>query len=184
MAKCTHLWQMAHVRFGLIAFEKCFHCGMVRTYFSPEDALPLGEEYREEEHFWSRVETAQSFRFDLECSRCGQVEDFSQLMGLMHCTGCLSDCPVEQQRKTLERQRTWLVVAFGFLPQAMHTPIPEHKIAILTDYFNQRRDTSRSRIKVVPFNLIPDLARCTGEFLHDVGMLSQEPPGARKPLFS
>ncbi|MCR4440052.1 MAG: hypothetical protein QHJ34_12940 [bacterium] len=183
MATCTHRWQMAHVRFGLIAFEKCFHCGMIRTYFSAEDALPLGEEYREEDHFWSRVETAQSFRFDLQCSLCGQVEGFSELMGLMHCTACMEDCPVEQQRRALEQERTWLVVAFGFLPQALHRPPAEQKLSILTDYFNQRRDVTRSR-KVVPFTLIPDLSRCGGEFLHDVGMLSQEPPGERKPLFS
>lgn len=184
MSTCTHEWQMAHVRFGLIAFEKCFHCGVVRTYFSSEDSLPLGDEYREGDHFWSRVETAQSFRFDLQCTRCGLVEGFGELMGLMHCTGCLGDCPVERQRRLLEKQRTWLVVAFGFLPQALTSPLPEHKLAVLTDFFNQRRDTSRSTIKVVPFNLIPDLSRCAGEFLHDVGMLSQEPPAERKPLFS
>ena len=75
-------------------------------------------------------------------------------------------------------------VILFFFPQAMEHPIPEAKLNILTDFFNQQRDLSRSKIKVLPFNLIKDLSRCQGEFLHDVAMLSQEPPPKeRKPLF-
>lgn len=107
----------------------------------------------------------------------------NELMGLMHCTGCLPDCQVDVQRRKYEAEKTWILVAFGFLPQAETEPIPSDKLDILTDYFNQRRDTSRSRIKIVPFNLIGDLSRCKGIFMHDVGMLSQEPPEQRKPLF-
>jgi len=69
------------------------------------------------------------------------------------------------------------------LPRAISDPIPDNKLDILTDYFNQRRDTSRSRMKIVPFNLIEDLSRCKGEFMHDVGMLSLEPPEDRKSPF-
>jgi hypothetical protein len=182
MSKCQHRWEMTNVRFGFVAFEKCFHCNGVRTFFSAEEFPHLGEEYREEDHFWTRVENAQSLRFDLRCSKCGRVVDYTELMGLLHCVGCLSECEVEILQKKLENDRTWLVVAFGHLPPASAEPISSEKIDILTDYFNQRRDTSRSRIKVVPFSLIKDFTVCKGEFIHDVGMLSQEPPADRKPL--
>jgi hypothetical protein len=174
---------MTNIQFGFVVFEKCFHCNGLRTYFSTEDVPILGDKYREGDHFWSRAENAQSFRFDLRCAECERVEKFEDLMGLLHCTGCLPDCEVEIQRKKLEAERTWIVVAFGFLPEAKTNPIPPRKLTILTDYFNQRRDTSRSRIKVVGFNLIEDLSRCRGDFIHDVGMLSLEPPKDRKPLF-
>jgi len=174
---------MTNVRFGFVAFEKCFHCSGVRTFFSKEDSPHLGEAYREDDHFWSRVENAQSLRFDLKCTECGKVEDFSDLMGLLHCTGCLEDCEVEVMRKKLEEERTWLVVAFGHLPAESGSQFTAEKMDVLTDYFNQRRDTSRSRIKIVPYSLIKDATLCRGEFMLDVGMLSQEPPAERKPLF-
>jgi hypothetical protein len=183
MSKCQHQWEMTNIQFGFVAFEKCFHCNDLRTYFTTEDTPILGDKYREGDHYWSRVENAQSFRFDLQCAKCNHTEKFEDLMGLLHCTSCLPDCEVEILRKKLEAERTWIVVAFGFLPRAKTEPIPPHKLEMLTDYFNQHRDTSRSRIKVVPFNLIKDLSRCKGDFIHDVGMLSLEPPPGRKPLF-
>jgi len=174
---------MTNIQFGFVVFEKCFHCDGLRTYFSAEDVPILGDKYREGDHFWSRAENAQSFRFDLRCTKCNLVENFEDLMGLLHCTSCLPNCEVENLQKKYEAERTWILVAFGFLPQAKAEPIPPHKLGLLTDYFNQRRDTSRSKIKIVPFNLIQDLSRCKGDFIHDVGMLSLEPPKDRKPLF-
>jgi hypothetical protein len=129
------------------------------------------------------MENAQSFRFDLRCTECDHVEKFRDLMGLLHCTGCLADCEVERLQRKYKAERTFLLVAFGFLPKALTEPIPAYRLDILTDYFNQRRDTSRSKIKIVPFHLIEDLSRCKGDFIHDVGMLSQEPVTERKPLF-
>jgi hypothetical protein len=180
---CGHQWEMTNIQFGFVVFEKCFHCNGLRTYFSAEEVPILGDKYREGDHFWSRVENAQSFRFDLKCTKCDHLEKFDDLMGLLHCTGCLPDCEVEILRKKYEVEKTWILVAFGFLPQAKTEPIPSYKLDILTDYFNQRRDTSRSRIKIVSFNLIKDLSLCKGDFIHDVGMLSLEPPKDRKPLF-
>jgi hypothetical protein len=183
MPECQHQWKMTNIQFGFVVFEKCFHCSGLRTYFSAEDIPILGDKYREGDCYWSRVENAQSFRFDLQCTRCNHLEKFNDLMGLLHCTGCLPDCRVEILRKKYEAERTWVMVAFGFLPKAKEKPIPEYKLDILTDYFNQGRDINRSRIKIVPFNLIEDLSRCKGDFVHDVGMLSLEPPEKRKPLF-
>lgn len=183
MSECQHHWEMTNIQFGFVAFEKCFHCNGLRTYFSKEDNPILGGKYREGSCFWSQVENVQSFRFDLRCRNCGQLEKFGDLMGLLHCTGCLSDCAVDILRKKLEAQKTWLVVGFGFLNKGETKSYPADKIDMLTDYFNQRRNTARSRIKVVPFDMIPDLSRCKGEFIHDVGMLSLEPPKERRPLF-
>lgn len=184
MSECQHRWEMTNVRFGFVVFEKCFHCSQVRTYFSTEQVSILGDKYREGDHFWSRVENAQSFRFDLRCTRCNSLEKFDDLMGLLHCTSCMPECEIEALQKKLEAEKTWVLVAFGFLPQAKTEPMPARKLDVLTDYFNQRRDTSRSRIKIVSFNLIKDLSRCKGDFIHDVEMLSAEPPAKdRKPLF-
>lgn len=183
MPECQHQWEMTNVQFGFVVFEKCFHCNGLRTYFSMESVPVLGDKYREGDCYWSRVENAQSFKFDLVCNKCHRLEKFDDLMGLLHCTGCLPDCEVEILRKKYERERTWILVAFGFLPLDKTKPYPSYKLDILTDYFNQRRDTSRSRIKIVSFDLIKDLSLCKGDFIHDIHMLSLEPPKERKPLF-
>ncbi|MCK4821910.1 hypothetical protein KA005_39455 [bacterium] len=183
MTKCQHRWEMTNIRFGFIVFEKCFHCNGLRTYFSEEDNPILGDRYREGDCQWTRVENAQSFMFDLKCKECNRVEKFDDLMGLMHCTGCLPDCELDILQKKYEAEKTWIVIAFGFLPAAHKKPISARKLDILTDYFNQRRDTSRSKIKVLSFNLIKDLSLCRGDFIFDVGMLSREPQEDRKPIF-
>lgn len=172
MSECRHRWEMANIQFGFVVFEKCSHCNNLRTYFSVDDTW---DEYREGDCLWSIVENAQTFRFDLKCRECNHVEKFTDLMGLLYCTSCLPDCEAEILRKKYEAEKTWILVAFGFLPQALTKPIEERKLDILTDYFNQRRDTSRSKIKIISFSLISDVSRCRGEFIHDVGMLSQEP---------
>jgi hypothetical protein len=92
---------------------------------------------------------------------------------------------VDILRRQYEAARTWIVVAFGFLSELDTRPQPilPSKLQILTDYFNQRRDVSRPRIAVISFDLIADFSQCRGDFLHDVGMLSQEPPKDRRPPF-
>jgi hypothetical protein len=110
------------------------------------------------------------------------MEKFNELMGLLHCTSCMKDCQVEKIRRECAAQKTWIAVAFGFRPHDSAGSLAVPKIEILTDYFNQQRNTARSRIKILPSSLIPDLSRCRGEFIHDVGMLSQEPVTRRKPL--
>ena len=183
MDTCRHEWEMTNIQYGFVSFEKCFHCNTLRTYFSPEGDASVGEEYRDGEHFYNILEKAQTLHFDFRCTRCDRLVSFKDLMGLLYCTGCMPDCEVEKIQKKLESERTWIIVAFGHLPEAVKKPLSAEKLNILTNYFNQRRDTSRSRIKIVPFNLIEDLSRCKGDFIHDVGMLSLEPPPGRKPLF-
>jgi hypothetical protein len=185
MTGCPHSWEMRNVQSGFVVFEKCFHCNSARTYFTKEAIAIFGDEYREGDHFWHRVENAQSFRFDLRCSACGTTEQFDDLMGLLYCTGCQSDCRLEVLRKRLEAERTYLILASGFLSESSPTPkqVSMLKLAELTRYFNRRRDTSRSKIAIVPFDLEGGFAGCNGEFLHDVGMLSPEPVVSRKSPF-
>ncbi|MCK4942949.1 MAG: hypothetical protein KAS65_05195, partial [Candidatus Aminicenantes bacterium] len=84
--KCAHTCEMVNVDYGFVITEKCYNCDKISTYFSLESRPPL-EEYREGDHFWNVMESAQSFRFDLKCTKCGKVEKFDNLMGLMMCTG-------------------------------------------------------------------------------------------------
>ncbi|MBD3257065.1 hypothetical protein GF377_01435 [candidate division GN15 bacterium] len=180
MSELPHHWNMTNIEYGFTVFEKCLETNAVRTYFSTEDTW---DEYREGDNHWSIVENAQTFRFDLTCRNTGRLESFRDLMGLMYCTSCMEDCEVEILQKELLKRRCWVLVAFGYLPEAKDNGIPQKKLEILTDHFNQRRDTSRSTVKIIPFTLIKDISLCKGEFIHDVGMLSLEPPEERKPLF-
>jgi hypothetical protein len=178
---CQHQWEMRDIRFGFVAFEKCFHCNRLRTSFSPEQQPFLGDEYREEDCYWSRVENAQSFRFVLRCRLCAESHPFDELMGLLHCTGCDPACQVDIVRQKLEAEGMWSLVAFGFIDQDRPLPVPARKLIVLQTYFNQRRQPFRPRLTLLSAEMIGDFARCRGDFLHDVGMLSQEPPPATRP---
>ncbi|MBN2347165.1 MAG: hypothetical protein JXO51_12350 [Candidatus Aminicenantes bacterium] len=168
--ECAHTWDMAHVAYGYIITEKCSKCQIISTYFTFEDRPPL-EEYREGDHFWNVVESAQSFRFDFKCRTCGQVVKFDELMGLLMCTGCDRNCRVAQLQASLEKEKTWIYVAFGFLPKDKHPQLPEEKIAMLEDFFNRRRNTTASRIKILSQDLVADYALCYGKVIKDVNML-------------
>ncbi|MBI9043662.1 MAG: hypothetical protein JEZ06_04205 [Anaerolineaceae bacterium] len=184
MTDCQHEWKMINVQYGFVCYEKCYQHNEIRTFFSTEENPILGDEYREGSCIWSRIENAQSFRFDMQCTKCDEVEKFDDLMGFMYCTGCLASCDIDILRRKYEEERTWIMVAFGYFPESKTNPLPQYKLDILSNYFNQRRDTTRSRIKILAFNLIEDLSRCKGEFMHDVGMLTPDvPPQDRKTLF-
>ncbi len=184
MSEIKNVWEMTNIQFGFIVYEKCYQTNEMRTYFSLEDNPILGDRYREGKRHWTRVENAQSFRFDLKNINTGEVVKFDDLMGLMFCSGCLPDCELAVLQKKYEAERSMLIVAFGFFPQALTDPIPKSKLDILSDYFNQRRNHNRSKIIVASSTPIEDISRCRGDFLHDVDMLSQEPPPKeRKQIF-
>jgi len=183
MPQCQHHWQMTDIQFGFIIFERCSQCNTLRTYFSPQDYPSVGDEYREGNHTWRCMENAQSFRFNLKCQKCAHGENFYDLMGLLYCTGCLPDCPVEKEQQKYLPAKKFILVAFGHLPRQKPSRLSQARLDILSDYFNQRRDTSRSTVKILTYDLIRDFSRCKGEFIHDFGMLSMEPPPKeRKPL--
>ncbi len=173
--ECDHAWKMINVAYGYIIAEKCSKCEVISTYFTFEERPPL-EEYREGDHYWNVVESAQSFRFDFKCAHCGQIVKFEELMGLLMCTGCDKNCQVAQLQEILEKEKTWVYVAFGFLPKAIHKQLSAEKIALLEDFFNRRRNSADSRIKIVSQELVTDFALCYGEVIKDVNMLSLTPP--------
>ena len=171
---CTHSWTIVHVQTGFIITENCSQCNKTSTYFCTEDNPPL-EEHREGDHFWNVMETAQSIQFDLECGRCHTIVTFKELAGLMLCTGCDEKCKIEQTRKNLEKDHIWIYVACGFLPIGEVKPLNHEKIAILEDYFNQRRKSSKSKIKIISYKMVGNLKNCYGEIIKDVGMLNLKP---------
>lgn len=172
---CAHNWEMINIQPGYIITEKCFHCAKISTYFTFEDKPPL-EEYRDGEHFWNIVENAQSIRFDLMCNKCGTLVEYEGLSGLMMCTGCDKNCKVDKLMNELAKDRIWVYVAFGFFPTDERDQPGEEKISILEDYFNQRRKSSFSKIKIVSNEMIDNISTCYAEVIKDVGMLSLTPP--------
>jgi hypothetical protein len=165
---------MMNVQTGFIITENCFKCDKTSTYFCDEEKPPL-EEYREGDHFWNVMESAQTVIFDLACLKCKTVVTYRELAGLMMCTGCDELCSVEKLRKELEKDRTWVYVAFGYLPLEESEQLGQEKIAVLEDYFNQRRRSSTSKIKIVSSELIRDIKNCYSNVIKDIGMLDLKP---------
>jgi hypothetical protein len=102
---------------------------------------------------------------------------FHELAGLMMCTGCDENCQVDHIRKEVEKERTWVYVAFGFLPEDEVEQLIPEKISILEDYFNQRRKSKTSSIKIVSSDLISEIRNCYAHLIKDVGMLELRPAG-------
>jgi len=171
---------MTNVEPGFVTYERCSHCNDVRSYFSSD--IISGDQYREGDCIFSDVKSVQSFRFNLHCTACDLELNYGSLAGLLYCTGCMDDCPVERLRLKSEAEKEWIMVAFGFLPIDRKKPFPPYFLEILTDYFNQRRDTSRSSVKIVSYDMIEKIPLCKGDFLYDRGMLSLEPETDRESL--
>ena len=172
---CSHSWEMVDILPGFIITEKCYNTGQLSSYFSLEERPPL-EEYRDGDNFWNVMESAQSIRFNLKCNKCNKLIDYRELLGLMMCTGCDEACEVDTLMKKFEPERTWIYVAFGFLPVEDKKQPSQEQIGYLEDYFNQRRKSSKSRIKIVSLEMVKDISTCYAEVIRDVDMLSLEPP--------
>ena len=78
--------------------------------------------------------------------------------------------------KKLEPERTWVYVAFGFLPIDENKQLSKKQLATLEAYFNQRRKSSKSRIKIVSHEMLKDYAVCYAEVIRDLDLLSLTPP--------
>jgi len=172
---CKHSWEMTNVKPCFIITEGCFECKKISTYFSLEEKPPI-EEYRDEKHIWNVLGHAQSIRFDLQCKKCGKLVKLEEFAGLMMCTSCEENCKVCSLMQELEKERTWVYVAFGFLPPDERKQLDKEQISVLEDYFNQRRQSSTSKIKIVSGDLIDDFSLCYGDIIKDVDMLSTKPP--------
>ena len=172
---CQHLWEMTNKKPCFIITEGCFECNKISSYFSFEEKPPV-EEYRDEKHFWNVIEYAQSIRFDLQCKKCGKLVNMKELAGIMMCPGCEDNCKVYSLMLELEKERTWVYVAFGFLPYDERKQLNNEQISVLEDYFNQRRKSTTSKIKIVSGDLIEDISLCYADMIKDVDMLSSKQP--------
>ncbi|MHC4573868.1 MAG: hypothetical protein ACYS76_07010 [Planctomycetota bacterium] len=164
--KCTHVWEMANVARGLIVMKKCFHCGKVSTCFCFHDRLPL-EPCREEEHFWNFVEGDPAFHFDLKCTRCGVLVKLRELVGLVRCIGCDEKCEVDHLRRKIEPDGVSVLIALGRRPIDERKQLPVEKIAVLQEYFDQQADLLKSKVTMVPHEMVRNIASCYAEVIKD-----------------
>jgi hypothetical protein len=174
-ATCQHTWKMKDVQIGFVVTEKCYHCASERNYFTLEDNPPF-EEYRDGVHLWNIMGTSQTQKFNLICRRCGEEVLLSELYGLMMCTGCDKNCEVGRLQAKLEPERTWVYVAYGFLPVKERKQLSAEQIRCMEEYFNQRLANSRSKIKVVSQSGVHDMDNCYAMVIKDESMLSLEQP--------
>jgi hypothetical protein len=171
--KCSHEWRMTNLRDGFIVTEKCYHCKTARVYFSYEH-VPPKDEYKEGDHYWNYAGSAQSVKFDMECTRCGDVVSFEELMGLMQCAGCDATCHLNILSRICEGQNVWLYAALSY-ESGEEVDLDVDKLEILTSHFSSRLRTPGKKILVVPGSLRKGPDVCRGEMLKDVGMLSLTP---------
>lgn len=170
---CRHQWKMVNLRDGFIVTEKCYHCKKARVYFSYEE-VPPKDEYKEGDHYWNYAGSAQSVKFDMECSECGKVVKFEDLMGLMQCAQCNESCYLNILSKICEHQNVWLYAALSY-KAGEEIDLPVEKLDVLSDHFTCRLRTPGKKILAVPGSLRKSPDICKGEMLRDVGMLSLTP---------
>lgn len=168
--KCLHSWEMTNVASGLIVMKKCFHCGRVSTCFTFHNEPPV-ETYHEGAHFWNFMEGDESFHFDLRCSKCSMVVKLDELVGLMRCTGCDPDCDVCILKEKIEPEAGPVYIACGRRPVDERRQLPKEKIASLQEFFDQRCKSMECKIKVVPHEMVRNVAKCYAEPVKDVDML-------------
>jgi hypothetical protein len=162
--KCPHVWEMVNVAHGMIVMKKCFHCGKVSTCLCFHDEPPL-ETCHEGRHFWNFVEDDPAFHFDLKCTKCDSLVTFEELVGLMICTGCNEKCQVDILRRKLEHEPAEACIAIGRRPIDERKQLTEQKINILQDYFDQKRQSLKSKIRVVPHEMVRHIDNCYAQVI-------------------
>lgn len=171
--RCQHIWRMTDVKDGFIVTERCYHCNLLRTYFSFEETPPK-EEYKEGDHYWDYAGSAQSIKFNMRCSCCGKAVSFESLMGLMLCSGCDAGCYINIISRICEGQNIWVYAGLSY-SSGDQADLPVEKLEVLTNYFTSRLRTPGKKILVLPGSLRRNPETCRGEILKDVGMLSLTP---------
>jgi hypothetical protein len=167
---CRHIWEMVNMARGLIVMKKCFHCGKVSACFCFHHEPPL-EECHEGEHFWNFTEGDPTFHFDLKCTQCGTVIKLDELVGLMMCTGCDPACQVDVLRRELASQGIRTCIALGRCPDDERKGLDVEKISVLQEYFDQQRESSKCRIRIVPHQMIKSVDNCYAEVVADADSL-------------
>lgn len=157
--KCEHNWEMENVARGLIVMKKCYHCGKISSCFCYHDKQPVEPCY-EEGHFWNFMEGDPTFHFDLKCSKCDTLVRYDKIVGLMICTGCDERCRVDELKRKLEPAGVVVVIALGPRPVDERGSLGDDKIGILQDYFDQKSDFLKNKVRVVHHRMVKDLDRC------------------------
>jgi hypothetical protein len=117
------------------------------------------------------MEGDPTFHFDLECTTCGALVKFDELVGLMVCVGCDERCDVGLLRRQLEPEGVRVFIALGRRPVDERMQLPDEKIAVLQDYFDQQGKSSKSRIKVVSHAMVRSIDSCYAEVIRDTEAL-------------
>jgi len=172
--ECSHFWEMINVADGLVVMKKCFHCTKVSTCFIFHNYPPV-EPCHEKEHFWNFMESNSALHFDLKCTKCSTLVKLDELVGLMLCTGCDETCDVDILRRQLEPENARVYIALGCRPIDERKKLPEEKLSLLQDYFNQQSSSLKSKIKIVSHEMIKSIETCYAEMIKDEEMLFMVP---------
>jgi hypothetical protein len=89
----------------------------------------------------------------------------------MICTGCDERCEVDALRRELEPQGTRVCIVLGRRPIEERKQIPDEKIAMLQEYFDQQAKSLKSKIRLVRDTIVRSLDNCYAEVLKDAYIL-------------
>jgi hypothetical protein len=162
---------MINIASGLIVMKKCFHCGKVSTCFCFHHELPV-EASREGDHFWNFVEGDPTFHFNLKCKECELLVEFDELVGLFRCVGCDEKCKVDAVRQEINPKGAQVLIALGCRPIDERKQLPEEKLEILQDYFDQQKDQLNFEFKIVSHDMVRRIDSCYAEVITNTEMLS------------
>jgi hypothetical protein len=161
---------MSNVRNGYLVVEGCFHCRN-RTSFFSQEPVPPQDDYREGDHFWSYLGSSQASKFDLRCSRCGREVPLEEVMAVMLCMRCDTECGVFKAGSQDAGTRTWVYAALcADTSHASGGCISRAGISALNAYFNRQLQDPGKKIIVVPCIQRRSVDTCQGIVLADVGL--------------
>jgi hypothetical protein len=89
----------------------------------------------------------------------------------MICTGCDETCEVDILRRKLEPEGTRVYIAFGRRPIDERKQLPQEKFTALQEYFSRQSKSLKCKIKVVPHEMVKNIASCYAEAIKDVEAL-------------
>ncbi len=167
VGRCSHSWDMANVVSGLIIMKKCYRCGKVSSCFSLDKDPPL-ESCHEEPHYWNFMEAIPALHFDLKCSKCGTEIKLDEMVGLMVCTGCDDKCEVNLLTEKLKAENTQVFIALEPRPIDERKQLAPEKFAAVEQYFENKSSILKRHIKIVPQEMVRNIATCDANAVSDI----------------
>lgn len=169
MGTCNHQWEMTDILYGYLVMEGCPKCGGRASFFSTEAVAP-GEEHKEGEHFWIPLGSSQATKFNLKCTKCGEVVHLDDLMGLMMSTCKEPQCEVANISKSEGKGTSVYVALCADSTHSSGKCISAKGLDALNEYFNQNIKTPGKKILVVPCIKCCDIDVCKGIIIADIGL--------------